>query len=298
MTTYPIQLTDPRLSSPLPVAVAIHKVERLFPAHRHDFLEISLVIGGYGEEVVNGAAHPMMPGTLSLVLPFHVHELRANPGQPLRLYNCMFGVEMLRSVGEELERLKERLLEGSARRMFLQLSEAETGKLAALFEELREEYDQRRSLRSAMLKTRLTELLIRVDRLQNGGAEGQPEQERPGMPEKVWKVVSYMHNRYQEQLSLSGLANTFHMNRTYLSEELRRHTGKSFLQLLHEIRLRQACALLASTDMTICAIAYEAGYGSSQTLHKAFLKYKGTTPGEYRGSLGAEGRQLQTIPQN
>jgi AraC-like DNA-binding protein len=287
LTHYPFELTDPRLNSPLPFIMAVNRIERHFPAHRHDFLEVSLVIEGSGEESVNGTVHKMEPGTLTMVLPFHIHELRAAPGTPLRLFNCMFSPEML-SGGMELERLKNRLLgDDGGRSSFVQLAGDSREQLTGLFRELMEEYEGGHELRHAMLRVKLAELMIRVERLRGGPPQQQETlQEQRDTPERIWRVLRHMHTHYREQLTLGGLADTFHFNRTYLSEQLAKHTGKSFLRLLHEIRLRHACSLLASSDMTVSAIAYEVGYGSSKTFFKAFLKYKGITPGAYREQAG------------
>jgi AraC-like DNA-binding protein len=95
-------------------------------------------------------------------------------------------------------------------------------------------------------------------------------------------VITYIHSNFRESLSLTGLAEMFHFHSTHLSELIHKHTGQSFVRLLHEIRLRHACALLSSTEMKIADIAAEVGYGSTQTLFRAFHNYKGLSPQAYR----------------
>lgn len=284
MTQYPFDLTDyPHVRDDFPFSIAIHKVEK-FPPHRHDFLEVSLVIKGRGEETVNGSVHPMQPGTLTLVLPYQVHELRSHPGAPLYLYNLMFSAELLSSSHGPLERLKEGLLGGEDERScFAQLTPDRMGEYTAVFADMLDEFEHRRDYRTAYLKAKLSELMIRIDRLRTesgkGSGAGRQESDVPG---RIWQVIRHMHSHYKEPLTLGGLAEIFHFNRTYLSEQIKKHTGKNFTGLLHEIRLRQACSLLLSSDMTVSGIAYEVGYGTAKTLFAAFLKYRGMTPGEYR----------------
>jgi YesN/AraC family two-component response regulator len=119
--------------------------------------------------------------------------------------------------------------------------------------------------------------------------ESQREQaqvEEPGdIPGSIWRVIYHMHMNYRDPLTLAGLAEIFHFNVSYLSEQIKRHASKNFVHLLHEIRLRHACSLLASTKMKVSDIAYEVGYGSTKTLFKAFQKYKGVTPGKYRSHI-------------
>ncbi|GGG03598.1 AraC family transcriptional regulator [Paenibacillus abyssi] len=285
---YPYYFTDyHRVHPDMPFTIDIHLIDR-FPAHRHDFLEISLVIEGSGKEIVNGVEHPMEPGTLTLVLPFQFHELRADPGSTLKLYNCMFSVELLTDTRESAAGFAELLLGGEDDRpTFFQLTDKHATDMARIFQEMLEEFEGRRTWRIAILKAKLMETMIRVDRLRSDFHQQAsiPVPKRGELPDSIWKVIRYMHVHYRDALTLSGLAETFHFNETYLSEQIKRHAGVNFIDLLHEIRLRHACSLLVSTEMTVSDIAYEIGYGSSNTLYKAFQKYKGVTPGSYRSGI-------------
>ncbi|MFX3635647.1 MAG: AraC family transcriptional regulator [Candidatus Pristimantibacillus sp.] len=288
MTIYPFYYTEyPRMHSAFPFTIDIHKVERSFPLHRHDYLEISLVIEGKGRETVNGVSHEMLPGTLTLVLPFQIHEIVTEPGHPISLYNCMFSAELLTGNHESLTGLLELLLsQEDDRPTYVQLDSTQAQLIARLFEEMLTEYDQNQLWRSVLLKAKLTETLIHIDRLRTEfHKRGIASVERGDMPASLWNVIHYMHVHYRDRLTLAGLAATFHFNTTYLSEQITRYAGKSFVHLLHEIRLRHACSLLASTQMRISDISYEVGYGSSKTLFKAFQKYKGVTPAAYRKGL-------------
>lgn len=82
----------PNRNSPMPLHISINRLDHGFPPHRHDFLELEYVIEGRGTEFLNGVAHPMLPGTLTFILPYQIHEIRTEPGQTLVLYNCMFSM--------------------------------------------------------------------------------------------------------------------------------------------------------------------------------------------------------------
>jgi AraC-like DNA-binding protein/mannose-6-phosphate isomerase-like protein (cupin superfamily) len=289
MTIYPYYFTDyHRLHPSFPFTIDIHRVDRSFPAHRHDFLEISLVIEGRGSETVNGVQHPMEPGTLTLVLPFQFHELHAEPGSPLKLYNCMFSAELLSGGHEYATGFKDLLLsQEDDRPTFFQLPPSKVDTITRIFQEMLSEFEGDHSWRNALLKAKLTESMILIDRFRTEfrKSETTAVEKRRDMPEAIWKVIHYMHMHYRDPLTLSVLVEAFHFNETYLSEQIKRYAGKNFVSLLHEIRLRHACSLLTSTEMTVSDIAYEVGYGSTKTLFKAFQKYKGVTPGTYRKSM-------------
>jgi AraC-like DNA-binding protein len=283
LTLYPAnkQLTDyPQIQGEFPFLLSINELTRPFPAHRHDFLECSLVLEGEGWEVVNGIRHEMSPGTFTFLLPFQVHELGVASGKALRLYNCMFDREWLTfgmNGGGLLGKLLFREEGGNA---FVQLSEEETAEIAALFGSMEREVAENGRWSREMVRLKLSELLIRFDRFR--GPRGII---RTGeLPERgsVWPAIRHIQYHYREELTLAGLAKEFGFSIPYLSAEIKRKTGMNFLALLHSIRIQHACGLLLSTSLTGMDIAVEAGFNSYKAFMRNFRATMGMTPGEYR----------------
>ncbi|MCC2684566.1 MAG: AraC family transcriptional regulator, partial [Paenibacillaceae bacterium] len=97
MTHIPLVCSQYRKRDPdFPFQLAVHRLDKHFPAHRHDFMEFSLVLEGSGTEVIDGVEHRMECGTFTFVMPYQVHEIFVNPedGKPLKLFNCNFGMEL------------------------------------------------------------------------------------------------------------------------------------------------------------------------------------------------------------
>jgi AraC-like DNA-binding protein len=291
MTIFPFTFTSYANSeTSFPCYFAVHTIHGSFPSHRHDCLELSFVIEGAGREIVNGAAHDMRPGTFTFLLPYQIHELQALPGRPLRLYNCMLGMDLLMAPNEADWGLKSLFFEiDPALPPYVQFDGEERERMLGLMQSILDEYEHDRRWGRALIKAKLSEALIRFDRARRGQAEARCARQSAGAagaaaqaPVSVWNVIYYIHGHFREELSLRGLAETFHFHASHLSELIHKHTGQPFVRLLHEIRLRHACALLASTEMKIADIAAEVGYGSTQTLFRAFKQYKGLSPQAYR----------------
>jgi len=98
----------------------------------------------------------------------------------------------------------------------------------------------------------------------------------------VWPIIHYIHRNYQEELTLTDLANLFTMSISRISEVIKQTTGQTFVHFLHDLRLRHACSLLVSTDMSVMEIAHEVGYGSYKTFARIFRESKGIAPKDYR----------------
>lgn len=95
------------------------------------------------------------------------------------------------------------------------------------------------------------------------------------------KVLKYFDNNYQN-LKLETLAKEFGYNSNYLSNMLKKSTGKNFQELLLEKRLLIACDLLSTTTLSIELISEESGFNSPSYFFRQFKKHYLCTPKEYR----------------
>lgn len=83
-------------------------------------------------------------------------------------------------------------------------------------------------------------------------------------------------------LSLSTIAMKFGLTESYISQFFKEQTGQNFSSYLEKIRMEHACDLLTNSDMPINEIAQCVGYYSDQVFRRAFKRYHGMTPNEFR----------------
>lgn len=269
-----------------PIYLTIHHIEKNFPVHRHDFLEFSLVIEGHGWEVIDGVVHRLQPGIFTFLLPYQVHEIRTEPGVPLQLYNCNFDMDLLYDTHFDSGFFKMLRGDHSYLPPIVQFNEEEAKWLEETLREMRIEYKGSNIWRNALLRSKLTEILIRFDRNRrlssstgHGGAIIHGDN-------GIWQIIRYIHANYREEITLSKLAQRFHISSPTLSKMFKKQLGLNYLDFLHEVRIRHACSLLHSTEMSISQISYEVGCGSYQTFSRIFFQLKRMTPSEYRKIKG------------
>ncbi|MDF2961645.1 MAG: AraC family transcriptional regulator [Paenibacillus sp.] len=288
MTVVPKYLTHyPNMDSELPFHMKVNRLVYGFESHRHDYLEFSYVIEGRGFETINGVKHMMLPGTFTFVMPYQFHEIHSDPGTPLKLYNCNFGIHLY-SPSEQIPGIDWHSAEAELL-SFVQVEDPEEQhRFLAVLEELYAEYNGSGLWRHSLIKAKLTEVLVRFDRLRRNL---QPHLQEPAAfhdrrkPKgSVWKVIQYIHTHYRDDLTLSGLAGRFGFSVPYLSELFKRTVGQNFVTFVHDVRIRQACGLLISTEMSVLDIALETGYGSYNTFARIFRENKGMTPAAFRKS--------------
>ncbi|RHW53401.1 AraC family transcriptional regulator [Lactobacillus bombicola] len=94
-------------------------------------------------------------------------------------------------------------------------------------------------------------------------------------------LLLYIEKNYSD-ISLRKMAKYFGFNQNYLSDYLKKHTGKTFIQLVHLQRINVAAEYLTYTTAPIERIATRVGYENPSYFYKIFKKYFGISPAEYR----------------
>ncbi len=89
-------------------------------------------------------------------------------------------------------------------------------------------------------------------------------------------------NLNNENHQIENLASAMHVGRVQLFRKLKALTGKSYTQLLREIRIHRAKQLLTRTDLTISEIAQEVGYRDGSYFSKVFKKEVGVSAVKFR----------------
>jgi AraC-like DNA-binding protein len=82
--------------------------------------------------------------------------------------------------------------------------------------------------------------------------------------------------------TVAKLARIAGMSRTTFAERFQRLTGRSPLQTITHMRLRQAASTLTRGHKSIAQVADEAGYGSPAAFIRAFERYFHVTPKQWR----------------
>ncbi len=126
----------------------------------------------------------------------------------------------------------------------------------------------------------------------------RPDAEAPSGQELYFtQAVSYLRNNFSYPVRVEQLARQIGVSRSYLYKAFLNCSGKSIQQYLQDLRLEEACCLLADTRRTVTDIAYSCGFPDSPSFCRVFRKRYGRTPLEFRrwmakGSAGPAGETM------
>ncbi|WP_028636297.1 helix-turn-helix transcriptional regulator [Nocardioides sp. URHA0032] len=240
---------------------------RMVDVHWHDYYELSMVVSGEAEHVVNGVPRPIGPGSVFLLSPADFHAIRVTGDEPLTCYNTVIDPSVM-----------ERRLAGVGAPALEGFPWQADGFLDAEadFRRLQQEFDEPR-LGSATVTEALVSCLV-VELARRCGLD-DPRRARPPAPtDDLRAAVLYVERNFREPLTLADVAARAHLSPNYFSERFRQYTGTSFQLHLQECRLRFARSLLAATSLSVSEVCHAAGFNSLSHFGRAYRRRYGAPP--------------------
>lgn len=236
-----------------------------FPVHWHDYFEFEIILSGEGRHIYNNNAYTLTPGCAYLMCYTDFHSVE--PLCDLELINVRFNESML-----DPALLSAIRIGGKFNCRFDKAeSEAVINKLTALSIE---------SVNSMPFSHLVTSSLINeivIEIVRKCGSHKAAASKTP-----VQRAIYYIYENFREPLSLDILSKKLSLSKNHLGMLIKRETGMSFNEYLSSVRLKCACDLLKTTNMTVKEIAFASGYGSVEYFLYIFKQRLKTTPTKYR----------------
>lgn len=98
----------------------------------------------------------------------------------------------------------------------------------------------------------------------------------------VQKSIEYISANYSYPITIEDIASHVGLSRSHLFRSFEAVLQQSPKEYLTEFRIRQACYLLKSTNLSVTAIANSVGFDNSLYFSKTFHREKGMSPTDYR----------------
>jgi len=104
-------------------------------------------------------------------------------------------------------------------------------------------------------------------------------------PNRLRRVVEYINDRLEMDLSLPELAGLVGLNADYFARAFKQTTGISPHRYVLLKRIDRACAMLRDARISIAEISLRSGFASQSAFTTAFGRVRGITPSVYRRAL-------------
>jgi AraC-like DNA-binding protein len=99
-------------------------------------------------------------------------------------------------------------------------------------------------------------------------------------------ALAELHRAPERKWTVADLAAAANVSRSLLDERFRQLLGRSPIRYLTDWRLHVARELLATTDLSVFAVARRVGYDAEEAFSRAFKRAHGLAPAHWRTSAG------------
>ena len=99
---------------------------------------------------------------------------------------------------------------------------------------------------------------------------------------RVKMVYDYVMLHFNQDIKVKTLADLLNLTEVGFYKFIKKHTKKTFTEILNDVRISQATKLLISSDDPISQIGFACGYNHSSYFNRRFKAIMGQTPQEFR----------------
>lgn len=101
-------------------------------------------------------------------------------------------------------------------------------------------------------------------------------------------IIDFITHHYRQQIKLAQLSERAGMTENSFCRYFKKHTGKTVVQFLTELRIGHACKLLVENELSIKQIYFETGFQNSVSFYKNFKQQMHMSPLAYQKSVLAK----------
>ena len=95
-------------------------------------------------------------------------------------------------------------------------------------------------------------------------------------------IYQYTMEHYTETISLKKIASVAHLTPHAFCRYFKKHTGKTYVAFINEIRINEACKIMLSGKFdNIASVANDTGFSNAVTFNRVFRKVLQKSPREY-----------------
>ena len=269
------------------ISVRPHTRFAAFPPHTHDYIEMIYMCDGSTVHRMNGERVELRTGELLLLGPHTLQEIEpAGEGDIAVNFIILpeFFDRSLAMLGAENTPLRQFILDslclGKGASEYFHFKVADVLPVQNLVENMLWTLvfgaPNKRQINQTTLGLLFLQLLNHTDRIACQNETG----------EDMVKLYRYVEENFRTA-SLGEAAAVLGYDIYHLSRQIRRKTGRTFLEILQEKRLLQAAFLLKNTALQVGEVSVEVGYENTSHFHRLFRNRFGCSPKQYRAKTDA-----------
>lgn len=253
--------------------------------HRHIELQVTLILKGEGTLIAGNYTQPFKAGEVYILGPNQPHIFKADPKyfvqvragniHAIHIYfnqdKFMAGIFKM----PELD-LVRKFIPKTFRG--LQLPEKFTSHAAQSIKRINASTGLHRLVEFVELLQMFAKDVKEWKSLSTGF--GYTYSDTEGM--RMNDIYQYTIDHHAEPISLGKVADAAHMTVHAFCKYFKKHTRKTYMSFLNEIRINEACKRLINGNFdSISSVGYSVGFNNAITFNRVFKRFTSMTPTEY-----------------
>jgi len=258
------------------IFLVAHEVSSPTPLHRHEYIEIAYVLKGRVINRIGERELYLSKGTACIMGHDCEHMLDVDDPTSI-ICNVCLRDELLREPAYarfiKEDNLFGRFMRGQTGGTYLVLTDVDNRAIQMAMAALINAYAANGYRSGFDVEARTMLLLYALSTAKTYSSHGPNE--------RVTQMLDYI-KEHSAEVSVRSLAQEFGYNENYLTQYIRKTTGKRASQFIIDARIEHACELLRSGDLPVEQVAHEVGYKSYSRFHQVFKERMGMTPNDWR----------------
>lgn len=243
-----------------------------FHLHNHDSYEIYLFLEGDASYIVEGNTYSLEPYDIIIIRRYQMHRVFHNStNKKYRRAVLMVSPEFFEknNCAEYENEFKKASSEAGNK---IDANTVRKSGLYDAFMRIKRYSNNYEKLNNPVVNATVTEILYLINEITTfKTADISNKQLRA--------VISYINNRYTENITLDGLEEKFFISKYHLCRIFKKATGHSIHSYITHKRITKVRELTAD-GMSLGDAALSAGFGDYSAFYRAYVKEFNTTPGK------------------
>ena len=261
----------------------LYEIDELpFCWHYHPEYEIALTLNSHGKRYVGDSIEDYRHLDLVLLGPHVPHSWCSDDeirGQQQQVYVAQMPVQWLDSLVfsmPDLQPIKD-LLQHSHRGIVF--SEKTASLALNLFKAMEQQTPSQRFIALMQLLQAMIEDK-KSRQLSTSGYQASTISDESS--DKLDKIIHYIYQHYTAPIKAETVAKLVHMSTNHFHRFIKQRTEQTFTEIVNQLRVSRAAALLINTRKPISTIGDTCGFTSASNFNKRFVQHKGMTASQFR----------------
>jgi AraC-like DNA-binding protein len=251
--------------------------------HRHDEAQVTYILRGKGTIMVGNVMQSFQSGDIFVLKPNEPHmfdrevETEEEKGD-IHAIHIFVNLERMKKLYHipEFESVRDYLQELHTSKM---LDRAISESMMHFFTNLMVKTGMPRFTEFLQLLHALTQHRNDAVSLYSG-VRDMSYSDKDGV--RISQVYKYTFDKYQEDISVDQVASLVHMTPTSFCKFFKKHTMKTYITFLNEVRIEKACQILLNNKSeNIAEAAFQVGFNNIVHFNRVFKAITKMSPKKY-----------------